>query len=126
MEFQNWYKAKYGFEVQAKYHSNLRNFLEWFSKKTGNPIFRDLRDVFEHPKKNSKKLNPILIREPDIHNLIKAIWKKDPSPKLEHISGILFASYTGQRPASTIAKITVDELRKAISRDPPVLWIPEG
>jgi len=127
MEFQNWYKGKYGFEVQAKYHSNLRNFLEWLSKKTGNPIFRDLRDIFEPPKKNSKKLNPILIREPDIHNLIKAVWKRDPTPylKLKHITGILFASYTGQRPDSTIAKITVEELREAISRDPPVLWIPE-
>jgi len=44
--------------------------------------------------------------------------------KLKHISGVLFAAYTGQRPDSTIAKITVDELRDAISRDTPVLWIP--
>ncbi len=127
MEFQNWYKSKYEFETQAKYHSNLRNFLEWLYKKTGNPQFRDLKEVFEPPKKDSKKLNPILIREPDIHNLIKAVWKRDPTPylKLKHISGILFAAYTGQRPDSTISKITVDELREAIRRDPPLLWIPE-
>ena len=127
MEFQNWYRSKYGFETQAKYHSNLRNFLEWLYKKTGNPQFRDLKEVFEPPKKDSKKLNPILIREPDIHNLIKVVWEKDPTPylKLKHISGILFAAYTGQRPDSTISKITVDELREAIRRDPPLLWIPE-
>ncbi|WP_456469640.1 hypothetical protein [Archaeoglobus sp.] len=127
MRFQNWYKSKYEFEGQAKYHSNLRNFLEWLYKKTGNHAFRELKDILEPPKKDSKKLNPILIREPDIHNLIKAVWEKDPTPylKLKHITGILFAAYTGQRPDSTIAKITVDELRETISRDPPVLWIPE-
>ncbi|MBO8179540.1 MAG: hypothetical protein H0Z19_03535 [Archaeoglobus sp.] len=127
MKFQNWYKSKYGFESQAKYHSNLRNFLEWLYKKTGNPYFRELKEVFEPPKKDSKKLNPILIREPDIHNLIKAVSEKDPTPylKLKHISGILFAAYTGQRPDSTISKITVDEIKEAIQRDPPLLWIPE-
>jgi len=120
MRFQNWYKSKYGFESQAKYHSTIRNFLEWLYKRTGDPRFRDYKEIFESPKKESKKLNTILIREVDIHNLIKAIWEKDPTPylKLKHISGILFGAYTGQRPISTISRITVDELREALQRDP--------
>ncbi len=127
LEFQNWYKANYGFEVQAKYHSNLRNFLEWLYKKTGDSTFREMKEVLEPPKKNSKKLNPILLREVDIHNLVLAVWRqeKDPYFKLKHITGILFAAYTGQRPQSTISKLTVEELQEAISRKPPVLHIPE-
>jgi len=128
MEFQNFYKTEYGFESQAKHHSNLRNFLEWLYKITGNRYFRELKEVLEPPTRPAKKLNRILIREPDIHNLIWVVWRKDSSAylKLKHISGILFVAYTGQRPMSTVAKITVDELREAVSRFPPVLWIPEN
>ncbi|MDK2782061.1 MAG: hypothetical protein PWR13_1089 [Archaeoglobi archaeon] len=128
MEFQNFYKSNYGFESQMKYHSNLRNFLEWLAKVTGNEEVRRMKEVLEAPVRPVRKFNRIIIREQDIHNLIKEVWKKDPSAylKLKHISGILFASYTGQRPMSTVAKITVDELREAVSRFPPVLWIPEN
>ena len=78
-------------------------------------------------KEELEKLNPILLREVDIHNLVLAVWRqeKDPYFKLKHIAGILFAAYTGQRPQSTISKLTVEELREAISREPPVLYIPE-
>jgi integrase len=128
LNFQNWYRANYGFEAQAKYHSNIKNFLEWLYKKTGNHFFRDLKEVLEPPKRDSKKLNPIIIREEDVKNIIRAIWKGNYPPflKLKYIAGILFASYTGQRPESTIGKITVGEFKEALSRNPPVLWIPEN
>jgi integrase len=63
-----------------------------------------------------------------VKNIIRAIWKGNYPPflKLKYIAGILFASYTGQRPESTIGKITVGEFKEALSRNPPVLWIPEN
>jgi len=127
MEFQNWYKANYGYETQCKYHNNLRNFLEWLSKKTGNPEFREMREILEPPKKNSKKLNPILIREPDIHNLLIAVWNSALPPllKLKYIAGILFAAYTGQMPESTTTKLTAKEFREAVERNPPLIYVPE-
>ena len=57
MEFQNWYKANYGFEAQAKYHSNLRNFLEWLYKKTGDPAFREMREILT-TKEELKEAQP--------------------------------------------------------------------
>ncbi len=127
MEFQNWYKANYEYATQCNYHSNIKNLLEWLFKKTGNPEFREMKEILEPPRKSSKKINPILIREPDIHNLIKAVWNTDTTLqfKLKHIAGILFAAYTGQRPQATIGKLTLEEFREAIQRDPPLLWIPE-
>jgi len=59
------------------------------------------------PKKNSKKLNP-LDRSTTWY---LTVWRqeKDLYFKLKHITGILFATYTGQRPQSTISKLTVEE-----------------
>lgn len=121
MEFQNWYKANYEYATQCNYHSNIKNLLEWLFKKTGNPEFREMKEILEPPRKSSKKINPILIREPDIHNLIKAVWNTDTTLqfKLKHIAGILFAAYTGQRPQATIGKLTLEEFREAIQRSAP-------
>ncbi len=75
MKFQNWYKTSYKYEAQCKFHDNTRNFLEWLSKRTGNDEFKAMKEILERPQRDSKKLNPIILREPDIHNLIKAVVK---------------------------------------------------
>jgi len=114
-EFQNWYKSNYGFEAQSKYHSNLRNFLDWLSRRTGNPQLKELKDVLEPPKRPSKKLNQIIIREEDVRNIIREIYDLQGSKfnpayqisyfKIKYIAGVLFAAYTGQRPKATIGRI---------------------
>jgi len=134
-EFQNWYKSKYGYEAQSKYHTNLRNFLEWLYRRTRNPLLRDLKDILEAPRRNSKKLNPIIIREDDIRNIIKAIQEMPVSKynpeyqidyfKLKYITATLLGAYTGQRPEATIGKLTFQDIEEALERDPPMLWIPE-
>ncbi len=127
MGFQNWYKTTYEYEAQCKFHDNTRNFLEWLSKRTGNEEFRKLKEILERPQRNSKKLNPIIIREPDILSLVKTIWESDFTPylKLKIISAILFSAYTGQRPDATTGKLTYEEFENALNRNPPMLWIPE-
>jgi len=128
LKFQNWYKQNYQFEGQSKFHTNTKNFLEWLYKMTGNSYYRELQELLEPPVRPSKKLNPILIREDDVKNLISALWELDhysESLKIKYTTAILFLAYTGQRPDATASKITVEELREAIERDPPMLWIPE-
>jgi len=68
-----------------------------------------------------------VLREPDIHNLVKAVWNFPFTPylKLKLIAGILFAAYTGQRPDATTGKLTFEDFEEALKRDPPMLWIPE-
>ena len=127
LKFQNWYKKKYEYEGQIKFHDNSRNFLEWLYKKTGSEEYRKLKEIFERPKRDSKKLNPILIREPDIHNLIKAVWETNLTDfaKIRFTTAVLFGAYTGQRPDATSGKLTFEEIEEALSRSPPILWIPE-
>ncbi len=128
MKFQNWYKTNYEYEAQCKFHDNTRNFLEWLYKRTGNEEFRKLKEVLERPQKASKKINFIVLREPDVHNLVKAVWNSTFTPylKLKLIAGILFAAYTGQRPDATTGKLTFEEFEEALKRDPPMLWVPEN
>ena len=127
MQFQNWYKSNYGYESQCKYHDNTSNFLEWLYKRTGDYEFRKLKEILERPQRPSKKLNPIILREVDVKNVIKAIWKASLAPfvKLRAISAVIFASYTGLRPDATIGKLTFSEFEEALRRCPPMLWIPE-
>ena len=127
MRFQNWYKTHYDYEAQRKFHTNLGNLLEWLRKRTGDNHFLELKDLLEPPKRDSKKINPIILRENDIKNVIRKVWYSDYDSfnKLRLISAVLFASYTGQRPQATIAKITISELEEALNRRPTLLWIPE-
>ena len=127
MNFQNWYRQNYDYQAQCKFHDNTKNFLEWLYKRTGNSFFRDLQEVLERPQKPSKKINTILLREPDVENVLKAIWNYPVTPaiKLKYIAGILFAAYTGQRPDATIGKLTYREFKEALSLDPPLIHIPE-
>jgi integrase len=95
---------------------------------TGSSYYRELQELLEPPVRSSKKLNPILLREEDIRNLITSLWKLDhysKSLKIKYTTAILFLAYTGQRPDATASKITVEELREAIKKKPPMLWIPE-
>ncbi|RLI78131.1 hypothetical protein DRP05_08240 [Archaeoglobales archaeon] len=126
---------RYSYEVQSKYYTYTRSFLEYLYKITGNPFARDLKDVLDRPQRPSKKINPILLREVDVQNVVLAFYNlpKDPHvPKVRHsyakikyIANVLLAAYTGQRPDATISKLTFQDLEKALSRDPPFLWIPE-
>ncbi len=128
MKFQNWYKQKYEFEGQSKFHSNTKNFLEWLYKRTGEDEFRKLQEILETPTKPSKKLNQILIREGDVKNLINALWESEEYSyyqKLKYTTAILFGAYTGQRPMSTMSRLTKEELEEAINRDPPLIYISE-
>ncbi len=127
LKFQNWYKQKYEYEGQSKFHSNTKNFLGWLYKMTGNQYYRELQEILETPVRPSKKLNLILVREDDIRNLISSLWKLNhpDSLKTKYTTAILFLAYTGQRPDATASKITVDDLKKALERTPPMLWIPE-
>ncbi len=135
MKFQNWYKSNYDYQSQCKFHNNTKNFLTWLAKRTGNREYLELCEILEKPQRSCKKLNPILIREIDVHNLVKAIYELPPSPydppyrtafyKLKHITAILFAAYTGQRPDATIGKLTFQDFEEALKRDPPLLWVPE-
>jgi len=131
LKFQNWYKTKYNYDGQCKFHDTTKNFLEWLYKRTGNPEFKELAEILERPKRNSKKINPIILREVDVENIITAIYDLPPSPydppyrwayhKLKFIAAVLFAAYTGQRPESTINKLTFEDFEEALERDPPML-----
>ena len=127
IKFQNWFKSKYGYQSQCKFHDNTKNLLEWLYKKTGDTFFRDLQDVLERPTRDSKKLNEILVREADIKNVIKATWRiKIPKEyRIKYVAAILFAAYTGQRPDATISKLTYNDFKDALSRKPPIIYIPE-
>ncbi len=129
LKFQNWYKKKYGYDGrQCKFHDNTGNFLEWLYKRTGNDEYRKLKEIIERPKRDNKKLNPILIREPDIHNLITAVWETDLSEfvKIRFTTAVLFTAYTGQRSDATSGKLTFQDFEEALNKTPPVLWIPEN
>ncbi len=134
IKFQNWYLSHYSYQTQKKFYDNTRAFLEFVFKHTGNPLARELKEILDRPQKPSKKINEILIREPDVHNVIKAIYTLPPSPydppwktayyKIKYIAAILFAAYTGQRPDATIHKLTHSDFEEALKRDPPMLWVP--
>ncbi len=136
IDFQNWYMSTYdSFDVLRKYYTYTRAFLEYVYKTTGNPLARDLKDILDKPERPSKKINPIIIREGDVRNVIKAIYNTPRDPhvsverhvysKIKFIAAILLAAYTGQRPDATIDKLDFKDLEEALSRDPPILWIPE-
>ncbi|MBE8540389.1 hypothetical protein [Geoglobus acetivorans] len=136
LKFQNWYMTKYSHhETRKKYYTNTRNFLEWLYKKTGDYRFRELKELLVTPKRPSKKINSILLREDDVRNVVSAIYKLPINPhdskmrhyysKIKFIAFVLLASYTGQRPESTLVKLTLNDIREALERDPPMLWIPE-
>ncbi len=72
MRFQNWYKSYYDYEAQRKFHTNMGNLLEWLRKRTGNSYFLELKELLESPKRDSKKINPIILREDDVRNVIRS------------------------------------------------------
>lgn len=136
IDFQNWYMTTYdSFDVLRKYYTYTRAFLEYVYKVTGNPLARDLKDILDKPERPSKKINPIIIREDDVRNIIRAIYniprdshvslQRYSYSKIKFIAAILLAAYTGQRPDATIAKLDFKDLEEALSRKPPMLWIPE-
>ena len=135
LAFQSWYMKNYDYEAQKKYYDNTRAFLEYLYKETGDEYYRQLKDIFDKPQRPSKKLNPILMRPPDVKNIIRAIYNMPRSPydppwryayfKIKHIANVLFAAYTGQRPDATISKLTFQDFEEALSKNPPMLWVPE-
>ncbi|AEA46752.1 tyrosine-type recombinase/integrase [Archaeoglobus veneficus] len=136
IEFQNWYMSEYNsYDVLHKYYTYTKSFLEYVYKTTGNPLARDLKEVLDKPQRPSKKINPILIREEDVKNVIRAIYNlprdphnseiRDTYAKIKYIANVLFAAYTGQRPEATISKLTFQDFERALSRNPPMLWVPE-
>ena len=126
--FQNWYMNQYdSFDVLRKYYTYTRAFLEYVYKTTGNPLARDLKDILDKPERPSKKINPIIIREPDVKNIVRATYNLSRDPhvsverhvysKIKFIAAILLAAYTGQRPDATIAKLDLRDLEDALSRE---------
>ena len=97
-----------------------------------NLFGRDMKDILDGPRRPSKKINPILLREVDVHNVVSAIYNlpNDPHvPKLRHsyakikyIANVLL-TYTGQRPDVTISKLTFQDLEEALSRFYPFVDI---
>ena len=136
LKFRNWYMTKYShYETRKKYYTTTKNFLEWLYKKTGDYRFRELKGLLVTPKRPSKKINSIHLKEDDVRNVISAIYRLPINPhdskrrhyysKIKFIAFVLLASYTGQRPEATLVKLTYDDIQQALQRDPPMLWIPE-
>ena len=126
--FQNWYMNQYdSYDVLRKYYTYTRAFLEYVYKVTGNPLARDLKDILDKPERPSKKINPIIIREDDVRNIVRATYNLPRDPhvsverhvysKIKFIAAILLAAYTGQRPDATIAKLDLRDLEDALSRE---------
>jgi len=93
IRFQNWYKSHYDYEAKRKFHVNLGNLLEWLRKRTGDDHFLEFKELLEPPKRNSKKISPIILREDDVKNVVRRIWRSDYDPfnKLRLITTVLFA-----------------------------------
>jgi len=135
LKYQNWFMQNFGYEGQRHAYLQFRAFLKYLYKITKNPVLLDFMELMTRPKRQSKKINQIILREPDVLNLVEAVYKLPPSPydpsyrsayhKLKFIAGILFSAYTGQRPQATTGKLTFKDFEEALERDPPILWIPE-
>ena len=56
------------------YTSDFNEFFgisdDLFTKIPGNLFFCELKEVLEPPKRDSKKLNPIILRDVDVKNVI--------------------------------------------------------
>ncbi len=135
LKYQNWFMQNFGYEGQRHSYLHFRAFLKYLYKLSRDPLLLDFMELMTRPKRPSKKINPIILREPDVKNLINAVYNIPPSPydpayrtayhKLKFIAAILFAAYTGQRPQATIAKLSFEDLTTALERNPPMLWVPE-
>ena len=137
LKYQNWYMSKYpSYESRHKCYTYARNILEFLYKMTGDYRFRELKEVLEKPQRPSKKINHIILREDDVKNVIRAIYNLPKNPhdsnvrhyysKIKFIAFVLLTSYTGQRPESTLVKLTLEDFEEALKRDPPMLWVPEN
>ena len=118
----------FGYEFQKKFYGNIRAFLEYLYRETGDTTFRELKEVLDRPKRPSEKLNKIIIRPVDVENVIKGIYNTPRSPyhaprkyayfRIKHIANTLFLAYTGQRPQSTTDRLTLEDFEKALKRNP--------
>ena len=109
-------------KTQAKYFIYCRNFMQWFYKIRTDQRLLPLIATFEKPKTRSpKRLTSRIIVIEDIERVINHITH-DKSLTDERgrnfISQIMFLTYTGQR-ALTMARITPDQIREALSKSPP-------
>ena len=109
----------------------LRSFLKYLTRTRMDTRFVGF-DIFLEPpriKKERKTVTQRIVTKGDIENIL-AVFRNaqssgslDDDRALQYSTFILLGAYTGQRPESTLARITVEQVRDALPMSKPCLHI---
>jgi integrase len=109
----------------------LRSFLKYLTKTRMDIRFAAF-DIFLEPpkiKKDRKMITSRVVTIEDIKHVLEVIDEAESKGELDHDRAlhhrtfILMGAYTGQRPGSTLAKITVGQVREALDSDNPCIHV---
>lgn len=79
--------------------------------------------------KERKRVTSRIVTKKDIQNVISYIKQAENNGEIskqraeQYNAFVIFSAYTGQRSESTIAKITIGQVRDALKMDEPVLQV---
>ncbi|MGZ4852369.1 MAG: hypothetical protein ACXV3D_04170 [Halobacteriota archaeon] len=108
-----------------------KSFLKYLAKTRLDTRYIAFEVFLEMPKavKIRKAITPRVVTTTDIENVLAHIHRAEAAGAisraraLQYSAFVILGAYTGQRSMSTIARLTVGQLRKAVDDDKPVLHV---
>ena len=109
----------------------LRSFLKYLTKTRMDTRFAAF-DIFLEPpkiKKDRKTITTRVVTIDDIKYVLNVIDENERVGELDHDRAmhhrtfILIGAYSGQRPGSTLAKITIGQIRAALAMEKPCIHV---
>jgi hypothetical protein len=118
--------------ARRKVPNFAKAFLRYLSKTRFDSRYQVFDLFLELPKalKERKLVTTRIVTKADIENVLGTINRAyergnlDKSKFLNYRALVLFGAFTGQRPLSTIAKLTFGQFSKAVESRTPVFDIP--
>jgi integrase len=116
-------------DAKRKVLQFARAFLRYMSKISFDQRYAAFDLFLQLPRavKEQKRVTPRIVTKEDVENALKAIEQAhrrgniDAYHYLNYKAIVLFGAFTGQRPLSTIARLTVGQFRGAVRMDKPVV-----
>ncbi len=116
-------------DAKRKVLQFARAFLRYMSKISFDQRYAAFDLFLQLPRavKEQKRVTPRIVTKEDVENVLKAIEQAhrrgniDAYHYLNYKAIVPFGAFTGQRPLSTIARLTVGQFRGAVRMDKPVV-----
>ena len=113
-----------------KFYIYINNFIKYLGRAYNNPSLQNMTMYMRYPKnrRTTKLMTTRIMAIEDISTAIQSIEDapitggRKPNWKENYIATLLFLAYTGQR-AITTSRLTVGQMRKALTQNPPVLTV---